>query len=299
MAPIPDGRPLWESDGRGWPNRAASRFLVAGGLRWHVQVAGSGPVMLLVHGTGAATHSWARLLPLLAARYTVVAPDLPGHGFTAMPPPQRMSLTGMGDGLAALLAALDLRPSLAVGHSAGAAILCRMALDRVVEPDLIVSVNGALLPFGGVAGNLFGPLARLAAGTSLLPRLFSWRARADGHMVRRLIRDTGSRIGGVELEMYERLAKRPGHVAAALAMMAHWDLEALQRDLPRLPVPLTLLIGMRDRAVPPSEARRVRSILPATRIVELPGLGHVAHEEDPATVGEAILAQAAKSVRRD
>lgn len=299
MAPIPDGRPVWESDGRGWPSRDASRFLVAGGLRWHVQVAGSGPVMLLVHGTGAATHSWARLLPPLAARFTVVAPDLPGHGFTDMPPPRRMSLTGMGDGLGALLAALDFRPTLVVGHSAGAAILCRMALDRVLAPDLIVGINGALLPFRGVAGNLFGPLARLAAGTSLLPRLFSWHARVDGHMVRRLIRDTGSRIGGVELEMYQRLAQRPGHVAAALAMMAHWDLEALRRDLPRLPIPLALLVGLRDRAVAPSEARRVRSILPSTRFVEFPRLGHVAHEEDPATVAEAILGLAANSVRQD
>ena len=188
---------------------------------------------------------------------------------------------------------------LVIGHSAGAAILGRMALDRVIAPDLIVGINGALLPFRGVAGNLFGPLARLAAGTSLLPRLFSWHARVDGQMVRRLIRDTGSRIAGVELEMYERLAKRPGHVAAALAMMAHWDLEALRRDLPRLPVPLALLVGLRDRAVAPLEARRVRSILPSTRLVELPRLGHVAHEEDPATVAEALLGLAANSVRQD
>lgn len=297
MALIPDGRPVWEVDGRDWPNRGLSRFVEAGGLRWHVQVGGAGPVLLLAHGTGAATHSWARLLPLLAARFTVVAPDLPGHGFTAMPPPRRMSLTGMGDGLAALLAALDLHPSVAIGHSAGAAILCRMAIDRAVTPGLLVAINGALLPFRGMAGNLFGPLARLAAGTSLWPQLFSWHARADRHMVRRLIRDTGSRIGGVELEMYERLARRPGHVGAALAMMAHWHLGVLRRDLPRLPVPLALLVGTRDRAVRPAEAGQVQSILPSARLVELPGLGHLAHEEDPGAVGEAILALAKFCVR--
>ena len=73
---------VWDHDGLGWPNRDKSQFVDAGGLRWHVQTAGNGPVMLLIHGTAAATHSWGGLLPLLAARYTVVAPDLPGHGFT-------------------------------------------------------------------------------------------------------------------------------------------------------------------------------------------------------------------------
>ena len=75
----------WERDGRDWPNREASRFVEAGGLRWHVQQMGRGPVLLLLHGTGASTHSWRALLPLLAKSFTVVAPDLPGHGFTATP----------------------------------------------------------------------------------------------------------------------------------------------------------------------------------------------------------------------
>ena len=60
-------RSIWEVDGRDWPNRDSSRFVTAGGLRWHVQVAGTGPVVLLVHGTGAATHSGAPA-PRLADR---------------------------------------------------------------------------------------------------------------------------------------------------------------------------------------------------------------------------------------
>lgn len=303
MARIPEvspatTRPVWEIDGQGWPNRDHSRFVVAGGLRWHVQVTGAGPVMLLLHGTGAATHSWARLLPLLAERFTVVAPDLPGHAFTSMPQPKRMSLSGMAEALAALLAELDVRPAIAAGHSAGAAVLCRMVLDRAIAPDRLVSINGALLPFRGVAGSLFGPMARAAATTSLFPRLFSWHARLDADMVRRLVRDTGSRVGEVELEMYRRLARRPGHVAAALAMMAHWDLDRLRRDLPALAVPLALLVGTRDRAVAPSEATRVRALLPTACIVRLPGLGHLAHEEDPASVARVVRDLAPESVRQ-
>lgn len=66
-----------------WPHRDCSQFIEAAGLSWHVQRMGEGPALLLLHGTAAATHSWAGLMPLLARRFTVIAIDLPGHGFTA------------------------------------------------------------------------------------------------------------------------------------------------------------------------------------------------------------------------
>ena len=55
----------FQSQARDWPNSAASRFVAAGGLTWHVQDIGSGPVLLLVHGTGASTHSWRKLVARL------------------------------------------------------------------------------------------------------------------------------------------------------------------------------------------------------------------------------------------
>ena len=54
--------PDWATDGRDWPNREASSIVREGGYEWHVQMMGSGPVCLLLHGTGAATHSW-RTMP--------------------------------------------------------------------------------------------------------------------------------------------------------------------------------------------------------------------------------------------
>ncbi len=77
------------------PTVNASRFVEAAGIRWHVQRMGEGPPLLLIHGTGAATHSWRALLPLLAQHFDVIAPDLPGHGFTQSPPSHRLSLPGM------------------------------------------------------------------------------------------------------------------------------------------------------------------------------------------------------------
>jgi magnesium chelatase accessory protein len=280
----------WESAGSDWPNREASRFVVASGLRWHVQQMGSGPVLLLIHGTGAATHSWRTLAPLLAKHFTVFAPDLPGHGFTAAATAQQYTLPGMAAGIAALLRECRLEPAYGVGHSAGAAILARMCLDGLIAPQSVVGINPALLPLSGLAGTLFLPIARMLSLSSMVPRLFAWAAR-DRAAVERMMAGTGSRIDAHGIDLYWRLISNPGHAAAGLAMMANWDLETLQRDLPRLSPPLLLLTGDADRTIPPSEAARVLAMLPSARQVMLPGLGHLAHEEQPQQILELLLAE--------
>jgi magnesium chelatase accessory protein len=281
-------RPSWQREGRDWPHREASQFVNAGGVRWHVQRMGRGPAMLLVHGTGAATHSWRALAPLLAKRFEVIAPDLPGHGFSAPLPPGRMSLPGMADALGALLQKLGVRPAVAVGHSAGAAVLARMILDDAIAPRSLVGLNAALLPLRGVAGHVFAPAARLLAASSLAARVFAWRA-ADRALVEKLVLGTGSRVDAEGVELYARLVRKPGHVAAALDMMANWDLHALAADLPALQTPLTLIVGERDRTVAPAEARRVQAVVPHATVITLPGLGHLAHEEQPVEVARLLV----------
>ncbi|WP_439595539.1 alpha/beta fold hydrolase BchO [Falsiroseomonas sp.] len=283
-------RPDWRLEGRDWPNREASRFVTAAGLRWHVMVAGQGPVLLLLHGTAAATHSWRDLIPLLARDFTVVAPDLPGHGFSDSVPTARLSLPGMAASVAALLGVLGLRPVLAAGHSAGAAILLRMALDGRIAPEAIISLNGALQPLGDRHAAFFTRAARMLVGLPFVPSLFAWRA-ADRAVAERLLRDTGSRIEARGVDLYARLFRHSGHLAAALGMMANWDLVPLLRDLPKLAPRLLLVVGAQDRAVPPVQAQQVRRLLPAARIVTLEGLGHLAHEEQPGRVAALILGE--------
>lgn len=282
------GQRDWQRESQGWPNREASRFVRTPALTWHVQVMGSGPALLLVHGTGAATHSWRGLAPLLARHFTVIAPDLPGHGFTDAVPGQRLSLPGIARALQSLLWALGLSPALAVGNSAGAAILARMCLDKQVSPRGLVSLNGAFLPFEGAAGRVFSPLARLLVGLPLLPDLFARRAR-DPRLVEQLLRNTGSRLDAEGVELYRRVVQRPGHAAAALGMMAHWDLAPLVPDLGRLEPALLLVVGQDDRLIPPAQAARVQAIVPGARLVSLPGLGHLAHEEDPHGTARLVL----------
>jgi len=278
----------WEADHGDWPNTEFSSFEQADGLRWHVQRMGQGPPLLLLHGTGASTHSWATLAPRLARRFSIIAPDLPGHGFSEPLPRSRLSLPGMAASLARLLDTLSIRPRLVVGHSAGAAILLRCCLDRTLTPDAMISINGALLPFRGAAGMLFPPMARLLFANSLAARILAGRG-GDRDRVLRLIRGTGSDLDSAGIQRYARLFSCPGHVAATLGMMASWNLQRLSRDLPGLRTPLMLIVGENDRAVAPSEATRIKAMLPTALLEPLAGLGHLAHEEDPALVEASIL----------
>lgn len=279
----------WAHDGRDWPHRDASRFVQAGGLRWHLQVHGpaSAPLLLLLHGTGASTHSWRDLVPRLLPHFHVVAVDLPGHAFTQGLARHRATLPHMAVALEALLQAEGLAPRVTVGHSAGAALMLRMALDGRLPDCTLIGLNAALLPFGGWGNFLYASVARVMAGSGVVPRLAAWRAH-DPAVVRRLVASTGSRLDDAGIAWYARLLRSPGHVAHVLTMMANWDLEPLQREWPRVKG-LHLIVGERDTTVPPSQAALVAARTDGTTLHRLSGLGHLAHEEAPQRVAELIL----------
>jgi magnesium chelatase accessory protein len=280
--------PSWEEEGRDWPHRAHSRFVDTERLRWHVQVTGEGPVLLLLHGTGAATHSWRGLLPLLARDFTVVAPDLPGHGFTTRRPLGGLAMPAIARAVGDLLRVLKVEPRAIVGHSAGVAIAARMVLDGVASPAALVGLSAALLPFPGLAAKLFPTLARMLFVNPFAPYLFAQMVRTPADAERFLQRSTGSRIDAAGVRAYQALFATPAHCDGAITMMADWDLETLRRDLPRLALPVRLIHGEQDAAIPLASAREAAALMPAAELVALPGLGHLAHEEAPEEVAALI-----------
>jgi magnesium chelatase accessory protein len=163
-----------------------------------------------------------------------------------------------------------------------------MALDSLICPRRIVSLNGAFLPLGGAASRLYAPAVRLLASNPAVARLVvpgAHRARAT---VRRLIARTGSTLDEEGIELYARLVRKPRHVAGALRMMGNWGLPAFQKSLPEIAVPMTLMVGSNDLMVPPRQAAVVQRAARQASVRCLTGLGHLAHEEKPALIADEV-----------
>jgi len=91
-----------------WPNRQISRSVEVAGLAWHVQISGKGPLILLLHGTGSSTHSWAELTPILNKEAQILNLDLPGHAFTLGAPIDSLKLEEIARSLIGLVQELKL-----------------------------------------------------------------------------------------------------------------------------------------------------------------------------------------------
>ncbi len=276
---------LWSREGADWPNRSSSRFVRTPGQMWHVQRFGAGPRLLLLHGAGASTHSWRDFGPELARDHEILAPDLPGHGFSRPFSEARCALPAMAEEMERLLEAEGFEPDAIIGHSAGAAVALRMSLDR---PRPCIGLNAALKPFEGSGGSFGQAAMRMLSLAPLLPFVFSRVARAPG-AARSLLGGTGSRIDARGVELYSRLFRDAGHARGALAMMSRWDLEPLIARLDRLTAPVGFLVGDRDVMVGPEVSRRIAGRISAP-CETLSGLGHLMHEEAPDRVADAVRA---------
>ena len=278
----------WAKDGATWPFSENSRFVLNKPHRWHVQDIGQGPLLLLIHGAGGATHSWRHLIPLLAINHRVIAIDLPGQGFTQLGAQQRCGLDSMAEDLLALCRAENMRPDAIIGHSAGAAIALRMSELTTEFAPRIIGINAALDTFKGVAGVLFPFLAKAIAALPLAADLFSATSANDAS-VARIIKGTGSSLPLEDLEFYRRLVASRVHVNSTLQMMAQWKLEPLLERLPKIAAPTLLIAADRDTAVPPATSEKAAARMPTARFQLLKGLGHLAHEEDANAVAQLIL----------
>lgn len=267
-----------------WPNSAASTFVDAAGLHWHVQMAGAGPAIVLLHGSGAATHTWRDVLPTLAKSFTVIAMDLPGHGFTTRPNASGMTIEGMSTSVRELLRVLGVTPSALVGHSAGGAIPLWLAHEWPVAS--IVGINAALAPPNALM-SLLTPGVELLTHSGLTGLLTAKLAESD-FVFESLMKSTGSVISKEQLALYRAFATSREHAGAVMSMFAGWDLPALARKLPGVANQVSLIVGLRDEWVPAADTARIAKSLPHARLIELPGAGHLAHEEMPARVCEII-----------
>ena len=275
----------WEEHKTNWPNSNYSIFVKAPPHHWHVQQAGQGPSLLLLHGTGASTHSWHRLFQLFCKEFSVTAIDLPGHGFTRVGTKQRSSLTSMTFDILALCKAHKISPDYIIGHSAGAAIALEMS--KTLHLKGVIGINAALSKFGGMASWAFPMMARIIALNPFIPSYLAGLGR-NSVRVEKLLKETGSKLSSDQMSRYRTLFQDRNHVEGALLMMAQWNLDRLLLRLSEIKTHTLLIAGERDRTVPCKVSKDVCTKLANAEIQLLMGLGHLAHEENPALLHQKI-----------
>lgn len=291
-----------ESPGRvlpsDWPYRQESAFLTRGHINWHVQVFGSRRptplTVLLLHGTGASTHSWSELIEPIRQFACVIAPDLPGHGFTRGAQTKDLTLRGMATALDDLIRAMAVEgPIMVVGHSAGAPLAIEWAMHEggnrrnPFTIQKIVGLNPSLVPPPSLYTSLLGPIMAPVATSTPMTGLLAYIA-ANTAMVDQLLNSTGSSIPPASRRHYRFLFSQSQHVQGAMGFMAGADLPAMLERGRQLTVPTAFLLGKEDPWVKQEPLQEViAKSFPKASVTVWPG-GHVLHEAEPRRVSDYL-----------
>jgi magnesium chelatase accessory protein len=262
-------------------------------MEWHVQMAGSRltpdgaakPIALLLHGTGSSAHSWAELLPVLAKSHWVIAPDLPGHGFTISHQSEQLSLILITHKLAELLRALGVEQiDSIVGHSAGATLGLQYSL-LYPAPKRILGLNPSLVSLPSFYHSFLAPLINPIATSSFVSSIIADFLPYTS-MIDKLLDSTNSKLNGIQRERYKLLFKEKNHINGSLNFMAATDIPNLLAHANEITSELIFLVANQDSWVRKEELLAViHRYFPRSTVIQKDG-GHLFHEANP----EAALA---------
>ena len=255
------------------------------GHRLSYRTGGRGPLLVLVHGITRSSANWEPVLTLLGRHFTIIAPDLLGHGDSAKPR-WDYSLGANASLLRDLVLALGHDRATIVGHSLGGGIAMQFAYQFPHRVERLV-----LVASGGL-GRHVTPLLRAATlpGSELvLPLLASRPLLSAGGAVGRWLAGIGLRGGSDIAEMAagfatlrDREARRAFvHTARSVMDLGGQRVNAIDRLYLAEAVPTLLVWGDRDPIIPARHGIRAHELMPGSRLQIFAGAGHFPHHDDP------------------
>lgn len=267
------------------PSPYAVRHIELHGHDVTYRMAGEGPAIVLVHGLAGSSTTWKYVMPVLAERFTVVAPDLLGHGQSAKPRGD-YSLGAYASGIRDLMVALDVEKASFVGHSLGGGVAMQLAYQFPERCERLALVcSGGL----GQEVNLLLRAVSLPGAEFVLPVLLApwFRERAEG--LGTVFRKVGWRPGSTLAEVwrsYTTLTTREGqlafiHTVRSVIDMAGQRVSARDRLYLAKAVPTLVVWGDQDRVIPASHAHAAHEAMPGSRLEILSGAGHFLPFEQP------------------
>jgi pimeloyl-ACP methyl ester carboxylesterase len=246
---------------------------------------GSGPVLVLVHGITSTSATWERVMPALAKRFTVIAPDLLGHGGSAKPRGD-YSLGAYASGVRDMLIALGYERATFVGHSLGGGVAMQLAYQFPERCERLVLIDSGGL---GSEVNLLLRSATLPGAELVLPLLASERVLGAGRGVGRFFGHFGLRVRTDIAEMargHASLADRDARSAFVHTLRTIVDpmgqrVNAHDRLYLAKEVPFLVIWGKRDSIIPVAHAHAVHERVPTSQLEIFEEAGHFPHVDEP------------------
>jgi pimeloyl-ACP methyl ester carboxylesterase len=255
--------------------------------------AGSGPAIVLVHGITSTSATWEQVMPYLATRFTVIAPDLIGHGQSAKPRGD-YSLGAYASGVRDLMVTLGHESATFVGHSLGGGVVMQLAYQFPERCERLVLVDSGGL---GREVNFLLRAATLPLSELVLPLLASTRVLATGRSVGRLFGRFGMRAGTDMAELargHASLGDPEARAAFVHTLRTIVDplgqrVNATDRLYLAENIPFLLVWGERDPIIPVEHGVSAHELVPSSRLELFEGAGHFPHLEQPQRFVDVLL----------
>ena len=253
---------------------------------------GRGPALLLLHGIAGSSRTWRDVIPRLTDRFTVLAPDLTGHGQSEKPVGD-YSLGAFASGIRDLLEVLDIDRATIIGQSFGGGVAMQLAYQHPEGCERLVLVDSGGL---GREVNWMLRFMTLPGTEYVMPVIFPGFVRNWGDSLFRTINDHGIRMGRIS-EMwsaYASLAEAENRRAFARTIRSVIDpggqtVSAMDRLYLASAIPTLIIWGDRDDIIPVSHAYAAHEAMPRSRLVVIEGVGHFPQIEAPAHFVESIV----------
>ena len=256
------------------------------------QLEGSGPPLLLIHGIAGSSRTWRDVIPRLTDRFTVIAPDLMGHGQSEKPTGD-YSLGAFASGIRDLLEVLGIDRTTVVGQSFGGGVAMQLAYQHPERCERLVLVDS-----GGLGREVSWMLRfmTLPGSEYVMPVIFPGFVRDWGDSLFRRINDQGIHLGrfGEMWSAYASLAEAENRKAFARTIRSVIDpggqtVSAMDRLYLATPMPTLIIWGDRDDIIPVSHAHAAHQAMPGSRLVVIEGVGHFPQIEAPEQFVDALL----------
>lgn len=257
-----------------------SQFLRVGTMLVHLRDEGprNDPVpIVLLHGTSDSLHTWDGWAAVLREHRRVIRFDLPGFGLTGPDPQADYSIDAYVRFVLAVMDTLGVPSAVIGGNSLGGQIAWQTAYAQPQRVKQLVLVDAAGYPEPPQDVPLGFRLARSWPANQLLEWVLP-RGLVQAS-VRNVFGDPG-KVHSDEVDRYYDMAVRAGNRRALVQRLALSEPDVSHR-IRSLRLPTLVLWGERDRLIPLQSARRFAQDIPGSRLVVLPGLGHVPQQEDP------------------